>query len=195
MTHQNNIVYKLSCIGSHRSSVDDVAFLPDLAVGTGEHADLSHALDGVLECVEEDARVLQLVDDVGGAAVGEQRGVGGEHALVRLEVDEVVVVEGEAAAGVHGHHRGVVVGVLQVAPALPLEESGVGWVEGGVDVAGVVLAGEVEQPRAEEVAMPDADRVPACCLFVVGAGSTHISPWRQLSSSNNKISQSIFLKK
>lgn len=41
-----------------------------------------------------------------------------------------------------------------------LEEFGVGWVEGGVDVTGVVLAGEVEEPRAEQVAVPDADRVP-----------------------------------
>jgi hypothetical protein len=90
---------------SHLGGVDGIAFLPDLAVCPGEHGDLSHALDGVLEAVEEDTRVLQLVDDVGGAGVGEQRGVGGEHALVRLEVHEVVVVEGEAAAGVHGHRR------------------------------------------------------------------------------------------
>jgi hypothetical protein len=110
----NNLMHGLG-------GVDGVAFLPDLAVGAGEHGDLSHALDGVLEGVEEDARVLQLVDDVGGAGVGEQRGVGGEHALVRLEVDEVVVVEGEAAAGVHGHRRRVVVRVLQVTTALPLQ--------------------------------------------------------------------------
>lgn len=42
-----------------------------------------------------------------------------------------------------------------------LEESGVGWVEGRVDVAGVVLSGEVEEPRAEKVAVPDSDGVPA----------------------------------
>ena len=61
---------------------------------------MRHALDGFLESVEEDVGVLQLVH-YGSAAVGEQRGVGGQHALVRLEVDQVVVVEGEAAAGAH----------------------------------------------------------------------------------------------
>lgn len=167
--------------------------------------------------VEEDAGVPQLVDERGGAAVGEQRGVGGEHPLPRLEVHEVVAVERHAAARVHRHHRRVVVWVLLVTPALPLhlhththnccstyfsmlffsflqllililnfarhdeikllqrlaitplinrlinylEESGVGWVEGRVDVAGVVLSGEVEEPRAEKVAVPDSDGVPA----------------------------------
>ena len=62
---------------------------------------MCHALDGFLESVEEDVGVLQLVHYVGSAAVGEQRGVGGQHALVRLEVDQVVVVEGEDAAVAH----------------------------------------------------------------------------------------------
>lgn len=70
--------------------------------------------------VEEDAGVPQLVDERGGAAVGEQRGVGGEHPLPRLEVHEVVAVERHAAARVHRHHRRVVVWVLLVTPALPL---------------------------------------------------------------------------
>lgn len=100
--------------------VDGVAFLPDLSVGTGEHVNLPHSLDGVLEGVEEDAGVLQLVHYVRRAAVCEQRGVGGEHALVRFEVDEVVVVEGEAASRVHRHHRRVVVRVLEITPALAL---------------------------------------------------------------------------
>ena len=71
--------------------------------------------------VEGDAVVLQLGDERGGAGVGEQRSVGGVHPLPRLEVDEVVAVEGGAAAGVHGHHRRVVVRVLLVTPALPLQ--------------------------------------------------------------------------
>lgn len=70
--------------------------------------------------VEEDAIVLQLVDEGGCAGVGDQRGVGGEEPLPGFKVDEVVAVEGGAAAGVHGHHRRVVVRVRLVTPALPL---------------------------------------------------------------------------
>lgn len=42
-----------------------------------------------------------------------------------------------------------------------LEELGVGRVEGGVSVGGVVLAREVEEPGAEEVAVAYSDGVSA----------------------------------
>lgn len=64
---------------------------------------ICHALDGVLESVEDDAGVLQLVHIyVGSAAVGEQRGAGGEDALVRLgHLHASMQHRSKSAAGVH----------------------------------------------------------------------------------------------
>lgn len=90
--------------------VDGPAVPADLpAGGARSHADAAHLAHGVLELVEEVSLPGEAVDHAGGAAVGEQRGVGGEEAAAQLEVDVVVRVEPRGAAGVHGH-RGHVVG-------------------------------------------------------------------------------------
>jgi hypothetical protein len=124
----------------------------------GEHADAAHLAHGVLELLQEVAFLGQRVDHVGGAAVGEQCGVGAEQATAELEVDVVVGVEPGGAAGVH-RHGGDVVGWR---PTRGAQLSGVGGVEGRVGGGGDTGGGGAEEAVAQEVAVADADGVRAC---------------------------------
>lgn len=72
-----------------------------------------------------------------------------------LQVGIVMAVKGCAGSGVHWHGCHIVRQVL----ACPLQESSIGQVQGRVDVVCVVLAGEIEYPFAEAVAVADSDRV------------------------------------
>lgn len=158
--HNYELITTISSSFNHQLKsfpVDGPAVLPDLALVAGEHADAAHLADGVLELPEEVVLVGEAVDERGGAAVGEQRGVGGEEAPAELEVDEVVGVEPGGAPGVHGHRGGVV----RRRPARRPQLRGVGGVQrrvgrrrGG--------AGEVEEAGAEEVAVAHADGVRPC---------------------------------
>lgn len=76
-----------------------------------------------------------------------------EEALFLVQGLVVVAVEGEGAPGVHRDGGGGVGERL----ALGLQLGGVGWVEGRVLVS---FAGEVVEPVAEEVAVPDPNCVP-----------------------------------
>lgn len=77
-----------------------------------------------------------------------------------LQVGIVIAVKGCAGSGVHWHGCHIVRQVL----ACPLQESSIGQVQGRVDVVCVVLAGEVEYPLAEAVAVAvaDSDCVRTC---------------------------------
>jgi len=134
----------------------------DLPALAGEHADAPHLADGVPELAEEVFLPGEAVDHPRRAAVGEQRGVGGEEAPPELEVDEVVRVEPGGAPGVHGHRRGVV-GRRRRRRAAPRPElRRVRRVQRRVGAGGGVGAGAAAQARREGVAVGHADRVRAC---------------------------------
>lgn len=103
------------------------------------------------------------MDHPRGAAVGEQRGVGGEEPPPQLEVDVVVRVEPGGAPGVHGHRGGVVVGRRRRVRAAPRPE--LRRVQRRVGGAGAG-AGAAGEARREGVAVGDADRVRACTYII-----------------------------
>uniref|UniRef100_A0A0A9D7F7 Peroxidase 1 n=1 Tax=Arundo donax TaxID=35708 RepID=A0A0A9D7F7_ARUDO len=140
--------------------VDEVAFLPDLALCTGEHVDAAHLHHGFGEVAEEFLGEVSggLALDVGpGDGVAEQLGVGVEEAPALGHQPVVASVEAEEAAGIHLGKRGVV----GEAPAPGPQPRQVRTVERRVDVGGVVGAGEVVKAVAEEVAVSGAKRVAA----------------------------------
>ena len=145
---------------SPSAAVDGPAVAADLPALAGEHADAPHLADGVPELAEEVGLPGEAVDHARGAAVGEQRGVGGEEAPPELEVDEVVRVEPGGAPGVHGHRRGVVGRRRRAAPRPELRR--VRRVQRRVGAGGGVGAGAAAQARREGVAVGHADRVRAC---------------------------------
>lgn len=98
------------------------------------------------------------MDHAGGAAVGEQCGVGAEQATAEFEVDVVVGIKPGGAAGVHRHGGDVVGG----RPTRGAQLSGVRGVEGRVGGGGDTGGGGAEEAAAEEVAVADADGVRAC---------------------------------
>jgi hypothetical protein len=147
------------------AAVDGPAVPADLPALAGEHADAAHLAHGVPELLEEVGLPGEAVDHPRGAAVGEQRGVGGEQAPPELEVDVVMRVEPGGALGVHGHHGGVVGGRRRRVRAAPRPElRRVRRVQRRVGGGGAG-AGAAGEARREGVAVGDADRVRSCTLF------------------------------